>query len=317
MGNNKSKSSSNQMIDQKIINKNTLDSFNEQITKSTTESIMKSMTQSAASSSQNANINIGKMTASGPQSTITGLNIVIDQESYIDLQVADKSVQENDINSELALSIINNISSSIDNKQLTGLVSNVESKQDVAGIALTGGNKNATHILNNVKNLNETETSRKFTNIVTNVINQTSKTENIKSCITTDFKNASINISEITATGGGTISDIGLRLDQTSNIISKCLFDTQMVSNVTTALAQTFGFSVTDEIQNTQVVESETTAKATQSVKSIFDKYTLISSIVCALSCVIICVVFMFVYLQVIKTAAPIVGDVAKTVLAK
>lgn len=285
---NKSSSEATQIINQKIINRNTLDSFNEQVTKSTTENIMKSITQSAASSSQNANVNIGRISASGPGSTITDLDIKIDQEAYVSLDVADKSIQQNDINTELATAIINNVSSSINNEQMAKLVSSAESNQSVAGLALTGGNESSAKVFNQMNSLSLNETSRKFTNIVTNVINQTAISENVKSCIASDFKNASININEISATGGGTISGIGLTINQTSNIINKCLFDTKMTAKVSNAIAQTFGLTVKDETTNKQTSEGTASATSKQTITGLFDLGSIIGLVVCVVLCSII-----------------------------
>lgn len=289
MGGNQSKSETTQIIDQKLINRNTFDSFNEQITKSTTENIMKSLTQAAASSSQNANIRIGEITASGPGSTVTNLNATIGQESYVDLQTADKSIQQNDINTELALAIINNVSSTLNNDQLAKLVSNAESDQKVSGFAFTGGNDSSAKVFNRMDSLTLNETTRKFTNIVTNVINQKAQTENVKQCMASDFKNASIDIGKISATDGGTISNVGLTINQASKVISKCLFETQMTSKVTTAIAQTVGITVKDETTNTQKTEGDAIATAKQTITSLFDIGSIIALVVvCVLSIAIV-----------------------------
>jgi hypothetical protein len=289
---NSSSSESTQIVDQKIINRNTLDSFNEQVTKSTTENLMKSMTQAAASSSQNANLAIGEISATGPGSTVSNITASIGQEAYVDLQVADKSIQQNDINTELALAIVNNVSQSINNEQMAKLVSSAESNQSVAGLALTGGNSSASKVYNKMDSLTQNETSRKFTNIVSNVINQKAQTENVKQCIANDFKNASINIGRISATNGGTVSNVALTINQASKVVSKCIFETQMTSKVTTAIAQAIGLTVKDETTNKQTSEGQATATSKQTITGIFD----FGSIVALVICVVLSIVLAFVF---------------------
>lgn len=288
---NTSSSESEQIVDQKVINKNVLDAINESVTQSTTENIMKSVTQAVASASQNASVRIGEISASGPGSTISNLNVTIDQESYVDLDVADKSIQQNDINTELALAIVNNVSSSINNEQMAKLVSSAESNQSVAGLALTGGNSSTAKVLNKMKNETINETSRKFTNLVSNVINQKAQTENIKACITGDLKNASIDISKITANNGGTISNVGLTINQASHVISKCMFETQMVSKVTTAIAQSTGLTIKDETTNKQSSEGTATSSSTQKITGLFDFMSIMGLVVCVVLSIIVVVI--------------------------
>ena len=289
---NSSSSTSEQIVNQKLINKNTLDSINESVTQSTTENIMKSVTQAVASATQNAAVRIGEISADGPGSTISNLNVTIDQESYVDLDVADKSIQQNDINTELALAIINNVSSSINNEQMAKLVSGAESNQSVAGLALTGGNSSSAKVLNKMDTETINETKRKFTNIVSNVITQKAQTENAKACIAGDLKNASIDISKITAKNGGTISNVGLTINQASNVISKCMFETQMVSKVTTAIAQTMGLTVKDETTNKQTSEGTATSSSKQTITGLFDFSSMMGSAICIILLIIIYVVY-------------------------
>jgi hypothetical protein len=296
-GGNSTQSNVTQIVDQKIINRNTLDSFNEQVTKSTTNSLMKTMTQAAASSSQNANVNIGRIVASGPGSNVSDLNININQEAVVSLEVADKSIQQNDINSELALAIINNVSSSINNEQMAKLVSGAESSQSVAGLSLAGGNESSSNAYNEMNSLTQNETARKFSNIITNVVNQTAQSENLKSCVTSDFKNASINIGEISATGGGNITNVGLTINQASSVISKCMFETEMVSNVSNSIAQTLGLTIKDETTNKQTSEGTATASAKQTITGLFD----MGSILILVIIIVVIVIAVVLYFQFMK----------------
>jgi hypothetical protein len=290
---NTSSSRVEQIIEQKIINKNELDIFNEQITNMTTSNIISSITQSIASSSKQATLNIGRIGAFGPDSKVENVNLTINQEALIQLDVNDKSIQENNINTELSLAIINNISNSVTNEQMTKLISLSESTQSVAGLALTGGNSTSSNVNTRMNTESITETKRKFINIVTNVIEQKAETENVKKCISSDIQNATVNINEIIAADGATVSNINITIDQVSNIISKCLFETQMTANITTELAQVFGMTIGDETQTKQKSESEATAKSDQTITGIFDLGSIIVLVVIAIICSIVAYIYM------------------------
>jgi hypothetical protein len=291
---NKSSSEVTQIVNQKVINKNDLESINEQVTKSTTENIMRSTTTSIAGSTKTAEIDIEGISAHGPGSTVSGVNLTIDQEALIDLEVTDKSIQENDINTELALAIINNVSSSITNDQMTKLVSAAESKQSVAGLALTGGNSTSSKVNTKMNTESINETKRKFINIVTNVIEQKAETENVKKCISSDIQNAIIRVRKgIVATDGGTVTDINITIKQASDMIAKCIFETQMTAKVTTAIAQAVGMTIVDETKNIQRSEGEATAKSSQTITGIFDLGSILALVVIAIILSIVAYVFM------------------------
>lgn len=273
---NKSSSEATQIINQKIINKNDLESINQHATDSATEAIMKSAQDAQASSSKIAEVNIGEITATGPGSVVGGINVLIDQESFISLEVIAESVQKNDINTELALAIVNDVSSKINNEQMAKLVSSAESDQSVSGLALTGGNSSSAKVYNRMDSTTMNETKRKFTNIVSNKISQKTNTEDTKSCIAADLQSAKININRIAASNGGTIENINLTIKQASNLVNKCIMQSVQNSAVTTSIATSLGLKVTDETTNKQTSEGEAKAVSTQKITGIFDMASLI-----------------------------------------
>lgn len=273
---NKSSSEATQIINQKIINKNDLESINQHATDSATEAIMKSAQNAQASSTKVAEINIGEITSTGPGSKVGGINVLIDQESFISLEVIAESVQKNDINTELALAIVNDVSSKINNEQMAKLVSSAESDQSVSGLALTGGNSSSAKVYNRMDSTTLNETKRKFTNIVSNKISQKTVTEDSKSCIALDLQSAKININRIAASNGGTIENINLTIKQASNLVNKCIMQTIQNSAVTTSIATSLGLKVTDETTNKQTSEGEAKAVSTQKITGIFDMGSLI-----------------------------------------
>ncbi len=284
---NSSSSEATQIINQKIINKNQLESINEHATRAATESIMKSVMQAAAEAVQIAEVNIGSITADGVGSKVSGINVTIDQESFVSQDVVERSMQKNDINTELSLAIINDVSSKISNEQMAKLVSSAESNQSVSGLALTGGNSSSAKVYNRMDSETLNETKRKFTNIVSNTIEQKTNTEDNKKCIASDVKNALVKIGSITAKNGGEVSNINLTINQVSNVVNKCLLESVQNAAVTTAVAAAVGLKVSDETTNKQTSEGTATATSKQTITGIFDFASLI---VIAIICVLLIV---------------------------
>ena len=273
---NSSSSEATQIINQKIINKNQLESINQSATSASTEAIMKSAQNAASSAAKVAEVNIGEITASGPGSLVGSINVEIDQESFISVDVIAESVQKNDINTELALAIVSDVSSKISNEQMAKLVSSAETTQSVSGAALTGGNSSSAKVYNRMDSTTLNDTKRKFTNIVSNTISQKTNTEDTKNCITTDIQNAKININKIAATNGGTVQDINLTIKQASNLVNKCIMKTVQNSEISTAIATSLGLKVTDDTSNKQTSSGEAKASSSQTITGIFDMASLI-----------------------------------------
>ncbi len=292
---NSSSAEAKQAITQQFINRNTLNAYNESLTNMTTQSIMNSIAETGGASSQIAEIDILKIEAVGPGSVASGINITIDQEAKVTQKAIVDSLSKNDINTELTKTIMNDITSKLDVEQMAKLVSNAESTQSVAGLALTGGNKVSTSTDNEMNLLMQNETTRKLTNIVNNVINQQTQTMDTKRCITTNLENAVIRIKEgISARDGGTIKDINLTIKQTSSVINDCILKTVQNSNITSAIAEAVGIKILDETKAVQKAEGEATSKSSQTITGLFDfTGSLIVAVLCILSIVLLCVLKM------------------------
>jgi hypothetical protein len=285
---NTSSSSATQIVNQSIINRNTLDAINDSTTKSITDAIMKTVATNAASSSKVAEINIGSIRADQPGSVVSGINITIEQNTVLTQEVVNESLQQNNINTEMAIAIVNDIKSKLDNEQIAKLVSQAEAKQEVSGFALTGGNTAASNVYNRMDLSQVNETTRRFVNVVSNTIEQRSSTFDTKSCIASDVAQAVIELNDITATNGGRVENINLSINQTSQLISQCVFKTIQDSQITQKIAENFGLKIVDETTNKQTAEGEAKAKTDQTITSVFDNlYSLISFAILAVVVVI------------------------------
>ena len=296
MGNNSTRSYSEQIVNNKVVNENELKSIVEQSTNASTENIMKSVMNSAAASSQSAAINIGMIRASGPNSVVSGIRGTISQESTVTLDVLQKSIQNNEINTELATQIISNVTSQVNNDQMTKLVSEASADQSVSGLALTGGNSSDATVINKMNSDIKNRVNREFVSIVNNVITQKAETLDYKTCIANDMKSAVINIAGIEATKGGTVENIGLEINQVSNVLNKCIMNTAQSAKVMNAIANALGMEIRDETTNKQTAEGEATSSAKQTITGMFDMGSLSSIAMC-----IICIIILVVIFKTIK----------------
>ena len=296
MGANHSGSYAEQIVTNKLVNENDLKSIVEQSTNASTENIMKSVMNSAAASSQSAAINIGMIRATGPNSVVSGIRGMINQESTVTLDVLQKSIQNNEINTEMATQIVSNVTAEVTNDQMTKLVSQASSDQSVAGLALTGGNSSDAIVINNMSSDIKNKVSREFVSIVNNVITQRAESLDYKTCIANDMKSAQINIAGIEATKGGRVENIELTINQVSNVLNKCIMNTVQSAKVMTAIANAMGITVKDETTNKQTSEGEATATAKQTITSMFDMGSIISMVLC-----IICIIILIVLYKAVK----------------
>ena len=210
------------------------------------------------------------------------------------MDVVDKTIQDNQINTELAIAIVNNITQKLDNEQMQKLVSNAEADQKVSGLAFTSGNTSDSSVINRMNSETVNETNRKFVSIVNNVISQTSKTLNYKSCIVNSIKAAQIDIGNLEATNGAIINGVFISIDQTSQVMNKCILETLQNSKVTSNIASAIGLTVLDDTTNKQKSEGDAVSIAKQTIESIFS----FGSIVFMIFCLVIISIAALIYMQ-------------------
>jgi len=132
-----------------------------------------------------------------------------------------------------------------------------------------------------IKNINENTNLTKILNQVTSTIQQNSETLTFKECILSNLQSGRFKIGKITAQDGGQIDNVTLGIKQSIQVIQNCVFETLQKSDITTKVAQDFGFTVTNDTKNTQKGESDAKSTSTQknlglSLESLL--YSIISS---------------------------------------
>lgn len=266
---NSSSSEVNQTIDTKNINKNMLEDLNQQITDSMTESIVKTQTEAGTAIVQEGKQKIGPIIAKGKGSRITNIKLTVDQNAQINLNSDDKSIQNNNISSELALSIVKNVSSKVSNENMAKLVGEAEASQSVGAFNPTGGNEVSSEVNAKISTLNLTESYRKFTNLVTNKIVQNTESLNFKQCIVNTLQQADQEAGGIYAVQGGEVSGFEMNIGQTTSVIQSCIFDTVQSSGITSQIANSLGMTVTDTSESKTTSEIESKAKSKQTIQGV------------------------------------------------
>ena len=108
-----------------------------------------------------------------------------------------------------------------------------------------------------------------------------------------NLQSGRFRIGEITAQDGGKIENVTLGIKQSITVIQDCVFKTLQKSDITTKVAQDFGFSVTNDTKNTQKADSTATSTSTQKNMGLSLESLLYSIISSALVLVAISLVFI------------------------
>ena len=263
MGNSSSSTITNS-IQNKVVNKSLIENINENISNIMTNTIVSNNTSAQSGMTQSAVINIGSISSIGQGSDISGLDLLIEQNADLTFNSNDKSIQDNNITVDYALKLVAELSNSISNDQAAKLASDAKATQTNDLLSTAVLNNVKTDVNNQIKNDINNENITRLINQVSNTITQNSETLNFKECILSNLQRGSMTIGEITAQQGGKITNIKLGIKQSMKVIQSCIFDTIQKSDITSKIAQDFGFTVVNDTKNKQTGESEATATTEQ-----------------------------------------------------
>jgi hypothetical protein len=274
---NKSSSSTTNKIENNVINETTLKNLNETVSTQVTKIIMTQQTQSMASSTKTNSIQIGNITSSGEGSIVDNINLQIDMNASITFNSNMSSAQNSSIQANIANAISQVATASLSADQKSAMVSATTANQEVAGLALTGGNSNSAKTNNDTKNTSVNRVDQEFTNIVTNTIMNTQETANIQSCIVQQISQNSITAGNIAASNGGKISNVTMTIHDTATVVGDCIFNSIQGSGVLNTIATTMGLKVETAMTAKQTAESSATTSASQTITGIFSLASLAS----------------------------------------
>lgn len=263
MGNSTS-SEINNSIENRNVNLSTIESINRNASEIITNTVISNHTSAQSGTTQVADVEIGKISAIGKDSLIDNLQILIDQNAQVEFTSNDESIQNNTIMVDYALKLTQQLQNSISNDQAAKLVSDSQAEQKNGWLSTAAGNSVRSDVNNQIKNINENINITKILNQVATTIQQNSETLTFKECIMSNLQSGRFKIGEITAQDGGKIQNVTLGIKQSIQVIQNCVFKTLQESDITTKIAQDFGFTVTNDTANKQTAESEAKSKATQ-----------------------------------------------------
>jgi len=187
MGNSSSASITN-TIENRNINLSMIESINKNVSEIVTNTVVSNQTQSKSSTTQVADVDIGEISAIGPNSKINNLQILIDQNADIEFTSNDKSIQNNNIMVDYALKLTQQLQNSISNDQAAKLASEAKASQENGFLSTAMGNSVRSDVNNQIKNINENTNLTKILNQVTSTIQQNSETLTFKECILSKLK---------------------------------------------------------------------------------------------------------------------------------
>lgn len=281
MGNSTS-SEINNSIENRNVNLSTIESINRNASEIITNTVISNHTSAQSGTTQVADVEIGKISAIGKDSLIDNLQILIDQNAQVEFTSNDESIQNNTIMVDYALKLTQQLQNSISNDQAAKLVSDSQAEQKNGWLSTAAGNSVRSDVNNQIKNINENINITKILNQVATTIQQNSETLTFKECIMSNLQSGRFKIGEITAQDGGKIQNVTLGIKQSIQVIQNCVFKTLQESDITTKIAQDFGFTVINDTANKQTAESEAKSKATQ-INEAIPLYASLASLVLSL----------------------------------
>ena len=266
MGGSSSKSTVTQNINNLQISRTDMNLLNQSINEFVSTNITKAASSCAASSAQTDKTKIGNIVAKGAGSEVK-IGVESDQKTNITLKCLQQSLQQTNINNNIATAIVQQLTKNIGQDAMTKLVSDSESKakQGFGGIGMSESNSK---INTNVTNTNLNYTNVKLENLVKNTVQNKTENKNIQECGTKISQNLSKEIGDIVALDGGKI-EVQFTNKQVIESIATCQQLNSQVSDITSSIANSLGFTVTEETKQKTSTESEGKSKSTAETEGI------------------------------------------------
>ena len=280
-----SKSTVTNNISNFTLNKSDLEAFNSQTNNMITDNIMNASASCSASSTQASDNSIGDITVVGKNQKA---NIGIDttQDNKVNLQCVQQTVQQMDISSTMAQSILQNMQQSVSNDTMTKLVNSAEASMSAGagGGILNPFSSSSSEINMNLSNTQITDTTRKLSNLVSNTVHNTVKATDVKDCFAKAIQLQSTHVGNINLIGEESVLNFNISTKQIGQTLAACQQLTQQTSQVTSQIASSLGLKIVDDTKSSNSTEAQNTAKAETKVAG-FD--AIISSIFSGLQGVI------------------------------
>ena len=263
-----SSSSISQNIQTNIVNRSTLNAFNEQVNKNIANIVMKSAQNASIGSTQLDTNNIGVISATGH--SIIKFDNDNTQNSKISLAALQKTVQTIDLKQTMANQIAEQLKNSVSDSTFNKLVSNAQSSMSSGFLSIPGGGGSSSNVnINSVTNVS-TDQETNLKNITKLIVETNADTQSVKKCFTQVLQQQTTNFAGMYATDYATI-DITNKNTQIATSFATCKQLTDQTNSVTEKLASAMGIKVAQTAQTTTKTTSTATAKSKNVKKGLGD----------------------------------------------
>jgi hypothetical protein len=267
-------SATNKVVNE-TITRSTLESINSSVNEYVSNVVTKSAASCAASSAQFTENTIGKIIMTGDN--LEGkIDITNEQDSQVNLQCMQQSIQQTNIGNEIATSIMQQMTQSVDQSALSKLITTSEAKNEQGFGANPFASSNA-EVNVNTENKQLTETNRKLSNLISNKVANNIKATDIKDCFTKTTQTKLNQYGNVKMIGESNKFSIVISTKQVAESLAVCQQLTQQTSSITNDIATALGLIIVDDKKI--AVKTDSTAKASASIKTvgiegIFDAFT-------------------------------------------
>ncbi len=250
----------NNNIDNRTINRSDLELLNSVVNKYVSSVVVNLTTQCSASSTTYTENSIGKTIIIGNKNT-TNINIDTSQTVHVTLQCLQQALQQSNIANDIIQSIMTNLLQTIDNNQLTKVMSE-SSATNEQGFLASPFAKADSSININSSTVQDTETTRKIQNLISNTVNNSLNVDDIKNCFITTTKMLSNKVGNIKVVGESNTVDINISTKQLEESFAVCQQLTEQTSGITNSLCAQMGIRIQDDTTNKMVTDIKATSSA-------------------------------------------------------
>jgi hypothetical protein len=249
------------------VNKSDLEVMNQQVNEFVSNSVTTAAASCGASSSLYVANKIGDIRVVGKKNKAK-IGIDTEQDAILTFQCIQESIQKTDVSNEMAQSIMNNLSQTVDTQTVAKLMQEAEAKNTTGAFAPPWGSASS-EVNVNVETTNINDTKRKLSNLVSNSVANNVSNDDIKECFAAIAFTASNEVGKIDIFGEENEFELSMSSKQISKSFATCQQLTQQTSAVTTAITTALGLTIIDDTKIKNETESESKATAVNVVKGV------------------------------------------------
>ena len=300
-----SKSSISNNISNLTVNKSDLEALNSNVNEFVSNSVIKNTDGCSAGSTQMSDNDLGDITVVGKKNT-ANIGVNSNQDSSVSLQCIQQSIQQTNINNDIATSIMQNLQQNVSNDQMTKMVNEAETnmKQGMAAGILNPFSSASSQVNMTLSNTQVTDTTRKLSNLISNKVANNQQVASVKDCFTKAAQQQNNRVGNVKILGDENTVNVNIQTNQVAKSFATCQQLTQQTATTTNDIATTLGLKIVDETENktkSDSVGSSKTSLTQTGIEGIFAALSaflaapLISGIAIFL-CVICCIISSVMY---------------------